>query len=135
MFVDPVRSKIMRAVPRKDSRPELRIRKLLHSLGLRFRLHRRDLPGTPDIVLARHKTAIFVHGCFWHRHEDCPKATTPKDRAAFWRDKFDRNVERDARNSQLLEKAGWRVLTIWECEIAAMDTLEKRLRREFMCPS
>jgi DNA mismatch endonuclease (patch repair protein) len=104
-------------------------------MGLRFRLHRRDLPGTPDIVLARHKTAIFVHGCFWHRHEDCPKATTPKDRAAFWRDKFDQNVERDARNNQLLEKAGWRVLTIWECEIAAMDTLEKRLRREFMCPS
>ena len=135
MFVDPVRSKIMRAVPRKDSKPEVRVRKILHSLGLRFRVHRHNLPGTPDIVLARHRTAIFVHGCFWHRHKDCTKATTPKDRAAFWNDKFERNIERDARNNYLLEKAGWRVLTIWECEVTAMPTLEERLRRKFLRPS
>ncbi|MDB5683491.1 MAG: very short patch repair endonuclease, partial [Sphingomonas bacterium] len=90
------------------------VRRALHALGFRFRLHRADLPGRPDIVLPKHKTAIFVHGCFWHRHPDCPKASTPRTRVDFWRHKFVTNVARDRRNVQALEDAGWRVLTVWE---------------------
>ncbi|SRR5579871_4387936 len=131
MKVDPIRSKIMRAVPRKDSVPEIRVRKVLHRLGLRFRLHRVDLPGTPDVVLPRHRAAIFVHGCFWHRHPNCAKATTPKQRAEFWHAKFGSNIARDARNVDLLEKAGWRVLTVWECEAADTGRLERIFRKYF----
>ena len=131
MSVDPLRSEIMRAVPRTNSKPEVQVRKLLHGLGLRFRLHRHDLPGTPDIVLPRHQTIIFVHGCFWHRHWHCPKATMPKRQIEFWRDKFDRNVDRDKKNNRLLERSGWRVIIIWECETKTPRDLEKRLVRAF----
>jgi DNA mismatch endonuclease (patch repair protein) len=131
MLEEHVRSKIMRAVPREDSKPELAVRKILHRLGLRFRLHRRDLAGTPDIVLPRHRAIIFVHGCFWHRHPFCKKASTPKARATFWSAKFERNVERDRRNDELLQTEGWRVLTVWECEASDPGELEKRLRPLF----
>ncbi|URD59893.1 DNA mismatch endonuclease Vsr [Sphingomonas sp. KRR8] len=104
------------------------VRRLLHAMGNRFRLHRRDLPGTPDIVLPGARKAIFVHGCFWHRHPGCPKATTPKTRREFWREKFDRNVERDRRKEVELRQAGWDVLTIWECETRDTVALEKNLR-------
>lgn len=129
--VDPTRSRIMRAVRRAHTKPELIVRKALHGLGLRFRLQRRDLPGTPDVVLAKHRTAIFVHGCFWHRHGGCRMATMPKTRVEFWAEKFGRNVERDAKNERALTDAGWRVLTIWECETRNLGVLGDRLRHEF----
>jgi DNA mismatch endonuclease (patch repair protein) len=112
----------------KNTKPEMVVRRLLHSMGKRFRLHRRDLPGTPDIVLPRANKAIFVHGCFWHRHPGCSKATTPKTREAFWKDKFDRNVERDQRKERDLRSAGWDVITIWECEARDTIALTERLK-------
>jgi DNA mismatch endonuclease (patch repair protein) len=127
--LDPVRSAIMRAVPQSNTSPEVSVRRILHGLGLRFSLHRRDLPGTPDIVLARHRTVVFVNGCFWHRHPGCRKATKPKNRAEFWAEKFQQNVERDARNEALLVAEGWRVLTIWECQTADTVSLQNRLEK------
>lgn len=111
----------------KNTKPELVVRRALHSLGYRFRLHRGDLPGRPDIVLPKYKTALFVHGCFWHRHPDCPKASTPKTRAEFWKDKFETNVMRDRRNVEALNNAGWQVLTVWECETKQAKALATRL--------
>ena len=129
--IDPQRSAIMRAVPRSNSNPEIAVRKVLHRLGLRFRLHRKDLPGTPDIVLRRYKSVIFVHGCFWHRHIGCAKATTPKTHIQFWNDKFKKNTKRDAKNEETLRNMGWNILTIWECQVKDTDTLEKLLRSYF----
>jgi DNA mismatch endonuclease (patch repair protein) len=129
--VSEVRSRIMRAVKQAHTGPELVVRRLLHGLGLRFRLQQRGLPGRPDIVLAKHRTAIFVHGCFWHRHEGCPKATMPKTRVEFWREKFNRNVARDRMIEQTLVRSGWRVLTIWECETGRPEKLTKQLRALF----
>lgn len=107
----------MSRIRSRDTGPELRLRSLLHRAGFRFRLHARKLPGRPDIVLPKYRTAIFVHGCFWHRHSGCRNATTPSTRAEFWREKFERNMRRDARNRTDLEAAGWTVLTVWECEL------------------
>ena len=121
----------MRAVRQANTGPELAVRKILHKLGLRYRLHRRDLPGTPDIVLPKHRTVVFVHGCFWHRHEDCSKASTPKTREQFWREKFDRNIARDREIEDALIKLGWRVLTVWECEIKQAGVLTDRLSDAF----
>ncbi len=101
----------------KNTKPEILIRKLLHAAGFRFRLHVQDLPGKPDIVLRKHKTVIFVHGCFWHRHEGCAGATTPKTRTEFWTVKFQGTMQRDQRKREELEKAGWRVITVWECDL------------------
>ncbi|WP_256326182.1 very short patch repair endonuclease [Sphingomonas sp. NFR15] len=126
--VTPARSALMARIGPRDTKPEMVVRRLLHALGRRFRLHRRDLPGTPDIVLPGSRKAIFVHGCFWHRHEGCPKATTPKTRSEFWQDKFDRNVERDERKEADLRAAGWDVTTVWECETRDLGALEIRLR-------
>jgi DNA mismatch endonuclease (patch repair protein) len=125
--VDPLRSRIMRAVRRTDTRPELVVRKLVHALGFRFRLHRKDLPGTPDLVLPRLNTVIFVHGCFWHRHASCAKTTMPKTRVEFWREKFDANTRRDARKNRQLRTAGWRVIVIWECETSDSAKLSRKL--------
>lgn len=125
---DEVRSKIMRAVPRENTSPERRVRQFLHKNGRRFRLHNKDLPGTPDIVLPRYGAVIFVHGCFWHRHGGCAKATTPRTRQEFWKDKFARNVERDAHNEKALRALGWKVLTVWECEARSEDRLKVKLR-------
>ena len=97
-------------------------------MGLRFRLHRSDLPGRPDIVLPKRRTVIFVHGCFWHRHHACPKATTPKTRTEFWLDKFARNKERDVASYQELTALGWKVAIIWECETKRPEVLQRRLR-------
>src|SRR5690606_9744744 len=112
----------------RNTRPEKVVRSLLHRMGYRFRLHRRDLPGTPDMVLPRHRAVIFVHGCFWHRHGRCRYAYTPKSRVEFWEEKFRQNVERDRRNAWALRRAGWRVLVVWECEIRDLDKLERRIR-------
>src|SRR5215210_2417244 len=100
-----------------DTKPEIRVRSFLHRLGYRFRLHRRDLPGRPDIVLARYGTVIFVHGCFWHQHPGCSKASLPETNRGEWTSKLARNVERDRENQGVLREAGWRVVTIWECEL------------------
>lgn len=124
----------MRAVKRANTAPEIKVRQVLHALGLRFRLHCRDLPGSPDVVLPRFRTVIFVHGCFWHRHPDCRYATTPKTRQEYWLPKFDANVERDARKEAQVRELGWRVLVIWECETKSVKALEARLRLEFDLP-
>lgn len=128
------RSDIMRAVKRAHTKPEIIVRQALHALGLRFRLHRRDLPGSPDIVLPRLRTVVFVHGCFWHRHPGCRYATTPKSRQEYWLPKFEANVERDARKEAELRELGWRVAVIWECETKSLEALEARLRFEFDLP-
>jgi DNA mismatch endonuclease (patch repair protein) len=116
----------------RDTRPEMAVRHFAHALGFRYRLHRRDLPGTPDIVFSRFRTVIFVHGCFWHRHEGCRRATMPKTRRDFWQAKFDANVERDRRNIAMLEAADWTVIVIWECQALskrhALATFLERLR-------
>jgi DNA mismatch endonuclease, patch repair protein len=125
------RSEIMGLVLAKNTRPEIAVRKLLHKLGYRFRLHRKDLPGNPDIVLARWRTAVFIHGCFWHRHEGCPNTRTPKSKIDFWTSKFDENIRRDRSVRERLEALGWRVLVIWECELKDPAALAERIRRFF----
>jgi DNA mismatch endonuclease (patch repair protein) len=110
------RSRMMSGIRGKNTRPELIVRSFLHRAGLRFRLHAK-LPGKPDLVLPKYRTAVFVHGCFWHRHKDCRHATTPATNAVFWQEKFAANVRRDARVKQQLEDSGWRVLVIWSCEL------------------
>ncbi|WP_211236919.1 very short patch repair endonuclease [Chitinimonas koreensis] len=122
----------MRAVRRTNTKPELAARQTLHSLGLRFRLHRKDLPGTPDIVLPKFRTVIFVHGCFWHRHTGCRLTTTPKSNYEFWQRKFEANIERDKRNEAQLEELGWRTLVVWECETQCLTTLRHRLVQAFL---
>jgi len=107
----------MSRIRSKDTKPEIVVRKALFAAGFRYRLHVKDLPGKPDIVLPKYKTAIFVHGCFWHRHEGCKRCTTPTKDREFWEKKFQRTVERDQQERIALEHAGWRVLTVWECEI------------------
>ncbi len=119
----------MRSVGQRNTTPELAVRKTLHAIGCRFRLHRKDLPGRPDIVLPKFRTAIFVHGCFWHRHPGCSRATTPKTRRDFWTAKFERNKERDAENVRELGALGWRTIVIWECETLDRMALERRIVR------
>lgn len=111
------RSRMMANIRGRDTKPEMLVRRMLHGAGYRYRLHDRQMPGRPDVVLPRHRVAIFVHGCFWHRHRECRLCTTPATRAEFWRDKFAANVERDQRNSASLVASGWRVATIWECAL------------------
>jgi len=115
--VSEQRSRNMSAIKSKNTKPEITVRKLLHSMGYRFRLHRKDLPGSPDIVLPKYKTVIFVHGCFWHRHENCKYATTPKTRKEFWEKKFRENINRDNLNQANLSLKGWKIIIIWECQL------------------
>jgi len=117
----------MSRIKGRNTKPELAVRSLLHRMGYRFRLHKANLPGKPDIVLARYKTVIFVHGCFWHRHKDCRFAYTPKSRTEFWLKKLESNVIRDIQVKSDLELLGWRVITLWECELRDMDQLAARL--------
>lgn len=121
------RSALMARIGPRDTRPELLVRSLVHRLGFRFRLHRRDLPGTPDLVFSSRRKVIFVHGCFWHRHAGCKKASSPKTRVEFWQEKFAKNVERDARKELELARRGWDVLTVWECETRDAGLLSQRL--------
>ena len=121
------RRRCMSNIRGKDTKPELLVRSFLHRSGFRFRLHRKDLPGRPDFVLPRYRTVIFVHGCFWHRHPGCPKATVPEVRKEFWEEKFRRNVERDRRSRRALEDLGWRVIVLWECRISDRETLTEDL--------
>ncbi|WP_373325794.1 very short patch repair endonuclease [Sporomusa paucivorans] len=111
------RSEVMAKIKSKDTKPEKAVRSLLHRMGYRFRIHRKDLPGRPDIILPKYRAVIFVHGCFWHLHEGCRDGTVPKTGTGKWREKLENNVARDKRNIGQLEELGWRVLTLWECEI------------------
>ena len=121
------RSWLMSRVVSKNTSAEMRVRSAAHARGLRFRVHRKDLPGTPDLVFPRWRIAIFVHGCFWHRHGNCKKATTPKTRMDFWQEKFERNVARDQASLVALRAAGWRTEVIWECETKSVGALNERL--------
>lgn len=125
--IDPDRSALMSRVKAKDTKPELRVRRSAHGLGYRYRLHRRDLPGSPDLVFPGRRKALFVHGCFWHRHQGCRKTTMPKTRAKFWQRKFDDNVRRDERVIAALRELGWDVLVVWECETLDEDLLRRTL--------
>ena len=125
------RSWLMSRVKAKDTLAEMRVRQITHSLGLRYRLQRRDLPATPDLVFPKHRVAIFVHGCFWHRHPGCKKATTPKSRVRFWQEKFNRNVARDQQAIHDLQALGWRVAIIWECETKVEEAVLCRLHEVF----
>ncbi|WP_280800264.1 MULTISPECIES: very short patch repair endonuclease [unclassified Mesorhizobium] len=125
--VDPLRRRVMSAVRGRDTKPEMVVRRLLHSMNYRYRLHRKELPGRPDIVFVGRRKAIFVHGCFWHRHLGCSKTTMPKTRAGFWAEKFERNVERDRNAEDRLKDAGWSTFTVWECETRSSDTLASQL--------
>jgi DNA mismatch endonuclease (patch repair protein) len=108
----------MRAIRAKNTGPEMTLRRALHHRGFRFKLHCRGLPGSPDIVLPKYRAAIFVHGCFWHRHYGCRLTTTPKTRVEFWSEKFRRNVERDQENLVALCKEGWRTAILWQCQLS-----------------
>ena len=123
------RSKIMAAVKSRDTKPELFVRRLIHRLGYRFRVHRRDLPGVPDIVLPRHHKIINVHGCFWHIHTCAHGRRAPVNNACYWRTKRLGNVSRDKRNLRALRKLGWTVFTVWECDIRDAERLTERLSR------
>lgn len=123
------RSWNMSRIRSRDTTPELTVRSMLHRLGYRFRLHRRDLPGSPDILLPKYRTAIFVHGCFWHRHSGCRFAYMPKTRQQFWARKFEDNRRRDRRVTRALRRDGWRVAVIWECETDNPVHLKAKLRR------
>ena len=121
------RSERMARVPSKNTTPELIVRRLVFSLGYRYRLHGRLLPGKPDLVFAGRRKVIFVNGCFWHRHKGCHKTTTPKANRAFWNKKFAATMVRDRRNRRRLVRDDWKVLTIWECEIRHLERLERRI--------
>ena len=113
-----------------NTRPELAVRSLLHQMGYRFRLHRKDLPGRPDIVLVSRRTAIQVHGCYWHRHQGCKLAYVPKTNLEFWESKFEENVSRDRRKELELRELDWHVIIVWECETRELGVLEQRLARD-----
>jgi len=125
----PAVAAVMRANKKRDTGPELAVRKLLHALGYRYRLHARDLPGNPDIVFRKDRKIIFVHGCFWHQHQDarCPLRTHPKTNAHYWQPKLVRNRERDKSNERAIADIGWRSLVVWECELRDPNSLEGRL--------
>ena len=125
--VSEQRSRNMSAIKSKNTKPEIAVRKVLHSMGYRFRLHGKDLPGSPDIVLPKYRTVIFVHGCFWHRHKDCKYATTPKTREEFWNNKFRSNVERDLEIQEKIKNLNWRSVVIWECEIKDIENLRGKI--------
>jgi DNA mismatch endonuclease (patch repair protein) len=125
------RSYNMARVRNKNTAPEVLVRKILHHLGYRFRLHRHDLPGHPDIVLPKYRTVVFVHGCFWHSH-NCAKGKRPATRTDFWDAKLDKNLERDRASQALLEENGWRVIVVWECETRNAESLERRLAAELL---
>jgi DNA mismatch endonuclease (patch repair protein) len=132
IYSEQKRSEVMSKVRSKDTKPELQVRSWLHKRGFRYRLHRKDLPGCPDIVLPKYETVIFVHGCFWHQHPACKKATIPKKNHKFWKQKLKRNVERDSEHVDQLEEKGWKVITVWECAVKKdveqiMETIESRV--------
>jgi DNA mismatch endonuclease, patch repair protein len=121
------RSERMGRVRSKNTKPEIIVRRLVHAMGFRYRLHVRDLPGYPDLVFPRRSKIIFVHGCFWHRHGTCKNTRWPKSKLDFWRTKLNANHARDALNRKSLRKLGWRVLTVWECQLKNLDKTAERI--------
>lgn len=122
------RSEIMGRVRSRHTKPEMTIRRIVHAMGYRYRLHAKDLPGTPDLVFRARKKVVFVHGCFWHRHAGCALARLPKSRQEFWLPKLEANRQRDMKSESSLRDAGWDVLTIWECELNDITRLKTRIR-------
>lgn len=133
--VDPKRSAQMRLIKSRNTKPEMKVRKTLHAQGLRYRLHAKELPGKPDLVFPSRKIAVFVHGCFWHRHKGCANARMPKSGLDYWETKLSRNVERVHLQKAQLRKTGWRVLVIWECETRKGQALIKLARRILAAPA
>ncbi|MCF1448552.1 DNA mismatch endonuclease Vsr [Agrobacterium vitis] len=136
------RSERMSRIRSRDTKPEIALRKALHGLGFRFRVHKTGLPGKPDLVLPKYHCVIFVHGCFWHRHPGCKVATMPKSNTEFWADKFTRNVDRDKRVQKQLEEDGWHVIIVWECDVdthakaaSTADALSRQLRARLAAKS
>ncbi len=127
--VDELTSHRMKRVRQRHTAPELAVRKLLFADGYRYRIHRRDLPGSPDVVFPGRRKVIFVHGCFWHGHEDCARASLPRNRADYWRHRIAANQERDRRSEAALRRMGWSVCVVWECEVRNSDPLRERLAR------
>ena len=123
------RSANMRRIRSKDTKPELVLRRLIHGLGYRFRLHRKDLPGRPDLVFAKRRKIVFVHGCFWHQHPDCREGRIPGSRLDYWVPKLKKNQIRDAANRALLEEQGWKVLIIWECELTDISVVKRAVKK------
>lgn len=126
-----VRSALMSKVRSRDTVPEMAVRRTVHALGLRFRLHRKSLPGCPDLVLPKYRAVIFVHGCFWHGHLGCRRSGRPKSNVSFWNSKLEGNARRDQRNIRKLRRIGWRVLVVWECQTTSPEQLKKKLQRFF----
>jgi DNA mismatch endonuclease (patch repair protein) len=118
------RSRMMAGIRGKDTKPELVLRRALHARGFRFRLHVKDVPGRPDLVFSKYRAVVFVHGCFWHRHEGCRLATVPSTRPEFWQEKFESNVARDSSVVETLLNSGWRVATVWECALRKPDAIQ-----------
>jgi len=129
VFTKEKRHEIMSSVKNRDTKPEKIVRSLVHRMGFRFSLHRKDLPGTPDIVLPRHGKVIFVHGCYWHGHANCRKSTLPTSNTTFWTEKIAKNKGRDVKAKRQLRQTGWQVLVIWECEIAQTEKLLQKLNK------
>jgi len=129
VFSREKRSDIMSRVKNRDTKPELIVRSTLHKMGYRFRLHRRDLPGNPDIVLPKHKKVIFVHGCFWHGHKGCPRSSRPSSNKKFWNEKIDKNIKRDKNVRKELKRSGWDIMVIWQCEIKDSEKLQRKLTK------
>lgn len=129
VFTPEKRSRIMGRVKGSDTRPEVLVRSLVHQMGFRFRLHRRELPGCPDLVLKKHSKVIFVHGCFWHGHKGCRRSARPSSNMEFWDRKLSGNMERDQRNQEALMRDGWKVLVVWECETKDHEKLKEILRK------
>lgn len=123
------RSRLMAKIRSKNTGPERTVRSLLHRAGYRFRIHVRSLPGTPDVVLPRHRLVVFVHGCFWHRHKGCKVATTPKSHRKFWSDKFARNVANDRKHVRQLRRLGWHVVTIWACQLRNPERVMAKIKK------
>lgn len=134
-FSPEERAEVMRAVRSQNTTPELSVRSLLHQLGFRFRVHRSDLPGRPDIILPRYRTVIFVHGCFWHRHPGCVRASTPATRQDYWLPKFARTVARDQCNQLSLRDLGWNVVVVWECEVRSLSEKPETITRQIISGS
>jgi DNA mismatch endonuclease (patch repair protein) len=124
-----VRSRIMSSVKQRHTKPEMVVRSLLHRLGYRFRLHQKDLPGSPDIILPKYRTAIFVHGCFWHQHGNCGKSRRPSSNQEYWNKKLDENISRDKRKEGELSQLGWRVVIVWQCETSQVESLSEKLKK------
>ena len=129
VFSKEKRSWLMGRVKGRDTKPEILVRSFIHRMGYRFRIHRRDLPGNPDIVFPRHGKVIFVHGCFWHGHEGCPRSTRPTSNKRFWNEKLDGNIERDKRFRRALQRMGWKVFVVWQCETREPEKLLRKLER------